>query len=226
MARLIPLLLAIHVAAGTLALVVAPVAMITAKGGPAHRRWGRVYYRAMSVVAVTAVVVALWRPNPFLAMVAVFSYYFSFTGRRVLLHKRPDLGERATALDWGAALAAAATGAGLVVLGIVRPGAVWVQLGVVAVVFGVLGLAFASLQLWRFARPPVDPRRWWFAHMTGMLSSYLAAVTAFSVVNFAFLPTTVRWLWPTLLGSPLIALWVTSHRRRSTRRRTPEAAAA
>jgi hypothetical protein len=30
--------------------------------------------------------------------------------------------------------------------------------------------------------------------MTGMLTSYISAVTAFSVVNFAFLPTTVRWL--------------------------------
>ncbi len=226
MARLIPLLLAIHVAAGTLALVVAPVAMLTAKGGPAHRRWGRVYYWAMGVVALTALVVALWRPNPFLAMVAVFSYYFAFTGRRVLLHKRPDRGERATALDWGAALAAAATGAGLVVLGIARPGPVWVQLGVVAVVFGGLGLVFAGLQLWRFARPPADPRRWWFAHMTGMLASYLAAVTAFSVVNFVFLPTTMRWLWPTLLGSPLITLWVTCYRRRFAQRRVPEAAAA
>ena len=28
--------------------------------------------------------------------------------------------------------------------------------------------------------------------MTGMLTSYIATVTAFSVVNFAFLPTTVR----------------------------------
>ncbi len=226
MARLIPFLLAIHVAAGTLALIVAPIAMITAKGGPAHRRWGSVYYWAMGVVAVTAVVVALWRPNPFLALVAVFSYYFAFTGRRVLLHKHPDRGERATALDWGAALAAAATGAGLVVLGIVRPGAVWVQLGVVAVVFGVLGLAFAGLQLWRFARPPADPRRWWFAHMAGMLASYLAAVTAFSVVNFAFLPPTMRWLWPTLLGSPLIVLWVTYYKRRFAHRQAPEAAAA
>jgi uncharacterized membrane protein len=223
MARLIPFLLSIHVAAGTLALVVAPVAMITAKGGRAHRRWGRVYYWAMGVVALTALVAALWRPNPFLAMVAVFSYYFAFTGRRVLLHKRPDRDEHATALDWGAAVAAAATGAGLVVLGVLRPGAVWVQLGVVAVVFGGLGLVFAGLQLWRFARPPADPRRWWLVHMTGMLGSYLAAVTAFSVVNFIFLPTTVRWLWPTLLGSPLIALWVAYYRRRFARRRSAEA---
>ena len=225
MASLIPFLLAIHVAAGTLALVVAPAAMVTAKGGAAHRRWGRIYYRAMAVVALTAVVVALWRPNPFLAMVAVFSYYFAFTGRRILLHKRADRGERASSLDWGAAGIAAATSAGLVVLGIGRPGEVWARLGVVAVVFGVVGLAFAGLQLWRFARPPADPMRWWFAHMTGMLASYLAAVTAFSVVNFTVLPTTVRWLWPTLVGSPLIAVWVAYHRRRFGQRRTPERAA-
>jgi hypothetical protein len=225
MARLVAFLLAIHVAAGTLALIVAPVAMLTAKGGVAHRRWGRVYYWALGLVASTAVVLALWRPNPFLALVAVFSYYFVFTGRRVLLYKRPDQGEHPTALDWGAAVTAAATGAGLVILGIVRPGAVWVQLGVVAVVFGGLGLAFAGLQLWRFVWPPADPRRWWFAHMTGMLASYLAAVTAFSVVNATFLPPTTRWLWPTLLGSPLIALWVTYYKRRFARRRTPEAAA-
>jgi len=226
MATLIPFLLAIHVAAGALALVVAPVAMVTAKGGPTHRRWGKVYYWAMAVVALTAVVVALWRPNPFLALVAVFSFYFAFTGRRVLLHKRPERGERATALDWGAAVAAVIASVGLVVLGVVQPGAVWVKLGTVAVVFGVLGLVFAGLQLRRFARPPADPARWWFTHMSGMLGSYLAAVTAFSVVNFTFMPTTLRWLWPTLLGTPLIVLWVAYYRRRFQRRRTPEVAAA
>jgi hypothetical protein len=226
MATLIPFLLAIHVAAGALALVVAPAAMVTAKGGRAHRRWGTVYYWAMAVVALTAIVVALWRPNPFLALVAVFSFYFAFTGRRVLRHKRPDRGERATALDWGAAVAAAAASVALIVLGIVQPGAVWVKLGTVAVVFGVLGLAFAALQLSRFARPPADPTRWWFSHMSGMLGSYVAAFTAFSVVNFTFLPTTVRWLWPTLVGTPLIVLWVSYYKRRFQRRRAPEAAAA
>jgi hypothetical protein len=36
----------------------------------------------------------------------------------------------------------------------------------------------------------------------------------------------MRWLWPTLLGSPLITLWVTYYRRRLARRGAPEAAAA
>jgi hypothetical protein len=218
MTTLLRALLAIHVAAGMLALVVAPVAMVTVKGGPAHRRWGAVYYWAMAMVTLTAVVLALWRPNPFLALVAVFSFYFAFRGRRVLGHKRPEHGERPTALDWTAAVGTAVASGALLVLGVVQPGPVWVQLGRVAVVFGVLGLALAGLDLRRFARPPADRNAWWFSHMTGMLGSYLAAVSAFSVVNFTFLPTTGRWLWPTVIGTPLIVLWITYYKRRFARR--------
>src|SRR5262245_46685872 len=51
----------------------------------------------------------------------------------------------------------------------------------------------------------------------GMLGSYIAAVSAFSVVNFTFLPPTVRWLWPTAIGTPLIAVWVTVYKIRFRR---------
>jgi hypothetical protein len=215
---LIRALLAIHVAAGLLALVIAPVAMVAVKGGPAHRRWGAVYYWAMAVVALTALVLGLWRPNVFLALVAVFSFYFAFRGRRVLGHKRPGRGEGPTAPDWTAAIGTAAASGALLVLGLVQPAPVWVRLGRVAVVFGALGLALAGLDLRRFTRPPADRNAWWFSHMTGMLGSYLAAVSAFSVVNFTFLPTTVRWLWPTVIGAPLIALWVAYYKRRFAKR--------
>jgi uncharacterized membrane protein len=220
-------LLALHVGAGTVALLVAPVAMLTAKGGAAHRRWGATYYWAMATVAVTAVALSLWRPSPFLLLVAVFSFYFAFRGRRVLGRKRPDLGQRAAAIDWAAAALAAAASVALVVLGVVRPGAVWVRLGTVAVVFGVVGLALSALDLWRFARPPADRNAWWFAHMAGMLGSYVAALSAFSVVNFTFFPETVRWLWPTVIGTPLIVLWVAYYKRRFARRhREPAVTAA
>ena len=36
------------------------------------------------------------------------------------------------------------------------------------------------------------------------VASYIAAVTAFSVVNFRLLPTTLRWLWPIAIGVPAI----------------------
>jgi hypothetical protein len=157
----------------------------------------------------------------------VFSFYFAFRGRRILARKRPDRGERATALDWAAAITTAAASGALAILGIVQPGPVWVQLGPVAIVFGLLGLALSGRDLRSFVRPAADRSAWWFAHMTGMLGSYLAALSAFSVVNFTFLPTTARWLWPTLLGTPLIVLWITSYKRRfAARRRDPTVAAA
>ena len=53
----IRIILWVHVLAGTLALVVAPIAILTAKGGLAHRRWGKVYFWSMAVVAASAVVV-------------------------------------------------------------------------------------------------------------------------------------------------------------------------
>jgi Predicted membrane protein (DUF2306) len=218
---LITTLRLIHIAAGTIALVLAPLAMLTVKGGRAHRRWGKIYFWAMAVVAATAVVMALWRPQIFLALLAVFSFYMAFAGYRTLSRKRPAQGQGPTALDWTAALATFAVSGAMALLGLIRPSAAWERLGIVPVVFGVLGMILAGLDIGRFLRPPADRNAWWFAHMGGMLGSYIATVSAFSVVNFTFLPTAIRWLWPTVIGTPLIALWVTYYRIRF--RRAPAA---
>jgi len=55
--------------------------------------------------------------------------------------------------------------------------------------------------------------------MTSMIASYIAVVTAFSVVNFSFLPLTAKWLWPTILGTPAIFIWVTYYKTRFNRRK-------
>jgi hypothetical protein len=201
--------------------VLAPLAMLTVKGGRAHRLCGKVYFWAMAVVAVTAVVLALWRPQIFLALLAVFSFYMAFSGYRALSRKRPAEGQGAGALDWTAALVTLVVSAALVVLGLVRPGSSWQRLGIVPVVFGALGMILAGLDIAKFVRPPADRNAWWFAHMGGMLGSYIATVSAFSVVNFAFLPIAARWLWPTVVGTPLIAVWIAYYRIRF--RRAPAA---
>ena len=207
----------LHIAAGTVALFVAPGAMLTMKGGLAHRRWGKVYFWAMALVAASAIVLGLWRrPNIFLALLALFSFYMAFSGYRSLFRKRPA--QRPEAIDWIAALVTLAASAALVVLGLVRPGPAWQRVGIVPVVFGVLGLVLAGLDLAKFVRPPEDRHAWWFAHMGGMLGSYIATVSAFSVVNFTFLPTTVRWLWPTVIGTPLITLWIVYYKLSFRRR--------
>src|SRR5262249_6841961 len=157
--------LGIHILTGTVALLVAPIALLTVKGGPTHRRWGKVYFWAMAVVAATAIVVGFWRGLLFLMLIAVFSFYFALSGYRVLFHKRPDLGQRPPSLDWTAVGITLATSAALIVLGITQPTPTFQRLSTVAVVFGFIGLIIGGLDVWRFLSPPGDKRAWWYKHM-------------------------------------------------------------
>ncbi len=209
----------IHVLAGTVALFVAPGALLTVKGGLAHRRWGKIYFWAMTVVAVTALGVGYWRSRVFLELVAVFSFYAALSGYRVLYRKRPELGQGATAFDWTAAVLTLAASSALIVMGILQPSPTWRRLSIVAVVLGTIGLFLAGRDVWAFVQPPKDRNAWWYHHMTSMIASYIAVVTAFSVVNFTFLPVTAKWLWPTIIGTPVIFIWVTYYKIRFNRRK-------
>jgi hypothetical protein len=50
--------------------------------------------------------------------------------------------------------------------------------------------------------------------MTRMLAAYIGTVTAFSVVNFQFLPPVARWLWATVAGTVGIVIWTRCYRRK------------
>ena len=199
---------------GFVAFFMAPAALATRKGGPAHRRWGKFYFWSMVVVAVTALIASLIQPNYFLAFLSVFSFYLAFSGYRVLFRKYPRDGAGPKPMDWTGAVAALIVGIFLTILGIIRPGVVWMQLGLVAVIFGVLGIILAGVELKSFLYPSRDARSWWYSHMTGMLCSYIAAVSAFSVTNFHFLPELVRWFWPSAIGFPLIIFWIVYYKRK------------
>jgi uncharacterized membrane protein len=203
-----------HILAGFAAFFIAPIPLLTLKGGKTHRRWGKIYFWAMAVVAATAMVLALWRPVLFLAFIAVFSFYVAFRGYRVLSRKNPSQGQGPGALDWTAAVVAFIGGAALIQFGIVRPSQVWRQLGVVPIVFGILSVVLSTIDIWKFLHPPADKKFWWYAHMAGMIGSYIAAVSAFSVVNLPFLPTAIRWLWPSAVGVPGIFIWIGYYRRK------------
>jgi hypothetical protein len=215
----------LHIVAGFLALVVAPAALVAAKGGVAHRRWGKLYFWSMAVVAVTAIVLAVWRPVEWLALVAVFSFYSAFSGYRALYRKRPYDGETASAWDWLAAIVTLSASGALFALGVVRPTATWTRISTIAIVLGLVGMALAAADVIRFARPSRHRQAWWFAHMGGMLGSYVATVSAFSAVNFTFLPLAARFLWPSVLGVPLIFTWIAYYRARFSRRAVAAVAA-
>ena len=76
------ILLVIHITAGSIALLTAFVALVTAKGGVIHVRAGRVYAIGMSVIFLTAVPLAALGADVFLLLIAFFSFYLVFAGWR------------------------------------------------------------------------------------------------------------------------------------------------
>jgi hypothetical protein len=211
------ILLALHIAGGAIAFVCAPVALISAKGDKTHRRWGKIYFWAMAGVAVTAVTLSLLLPIFFLAMVAVFSFYAAFYAYRILFLKTLYKGGRPQAVDWIAAGVTVATSFLLFLSGFLFPlrmgvGVIHVAghaVSIVSVVFGIIGIRMGVGSLLSFLRPSRDKMFWWFDHMQGMMASYIAAMTAFSAVNLSrwFGAAWWVWLWPTMLGVPMIILW-------------------
>ena len=59
-----------------------------------------VYLWSMGIVASTALPMAFFRPVRFLALVAVFSFYFAFSAYRVLRLKELARGGSAKPIDW------------------------------------------------------------------------------------------------------------------------------
>ena len=208
-------LLILHIAAGTGSFLLAPLALVTAKGGRAHKRWGMVYLWSMGIVAATALPMALYRPVLFLALVAVFSFYCAFSGYRVLRLKDLPRGGVAKSVDWTAGGVAFAAGLALVLLALLRPAALQ-HMGIVAIVFGVLCMRVAGGEMWSFVHKPKQKMFWWYTHLGNFIASYIAAWSAFSVTTLPriFGNHLWLWLWPTAVGVPAIIITTAYYKRK------------
>ena len=197
------ILLVLHILAGVVALAAAGVAVGSAKGARLHRRSGTLYTLAMLGVALSALVLAVLRPNPFLFAVGVFSLYLVFTGWRaaVLRDGRPRPLDHAG----GAAMALAGLGMlGWGVQGMLDAGGAQ---PVILVAFGSIGLTMA-LADWRdWARGAINGKARIARHLGRMLGGTIATITAAGVVNLGALPDLVVWLGPTVLITPVIFWW-------------------
>jgi uncharacterized membrane protein len=208
--------LAVHITAGSCAFILAPLALLTAKGGKAHRRWGKIYFWCMAVVAFTALVMSIYRPILFLALVAIFSFYAAFVAYRVLGHKAAWKGDRVVdGVDWTAAIFCFAASAALALLGAIRPDLVQ-HLRIPAIVFGLIGMRISGGAMWDFTHQPAEKMFWWYSHLQGMIGSYIAAWTAFCVVTIGPLVHGAWWVWvlPSAVGVPAIIATTAYYKRK------------
>jgi uncharacterized membrane protein len=214
---LLKTILIIHVTAGFLALLVGIVPMVVKKGSRLHKTTGLVFYWCMAVVCVTAVYLVFFKPSTlFLLFIAILSFYFCFSGRRILRLKKSQ--NQFTPTDQVAAWLA--LGASVVMFGLgVQAVVGWFTAGSISI-FGMLYFFFAGI-LFTNARYDVNLFRtpekaryckmeWFFGHITRMCGSYIATLTAFATVNTRFLPDhhfivdLAAWMLPGIIGGILI----------------------
>ncbi len=208
------ILLILHITAGCVALMSAPVAMAVGKGNTLHRRAGILFFWSMTLVFITALLLSLVSFQPFLLMIAVLSYYAVVSGYRALYHKKLHASKSVIKpIDWFALVVNGVTNLAFVIWGITLLDEMQ-GIGILAIVFGTLGSMMSVSNIISFVRQPSDKMYWLYAHINGFVIGYIACTTAFSVTVIDFIPGIWAWLWPTIIGSPLIAFWIRRYKNK------------
>jgi uncharacterized membrane protein len=219
-------ILALHIAAGSLALASMIVPIVARKGGVIHRRSGWVFVSAMAAVSGSALLLSgarfLFDPRPAARDMGFFLMAVSFlTGNSVSAGVRVLRFKKRTTVHahwWDTGLAAVLTvfSAALGAYGAWRG-------QVLFIAFALIGLANGGTTLRYWLRTPNGPMHWWFQHMGSMLAGCIAATTAFLVVNAGNVGVwpLAAWLSPSVVGGVGISVWTAYYRRRFSGRPAP-----
>ena len=204
--------LLVHITSGTIALIVAILAIVLKKGTIFHRRLGRAYICAMSLVFISALHLSFIAVpiNWFLFGIAIFSYYLAFTGFRAGKERK----NLPSTIDWIATCVMLFSTVFMLVLGVQL---LWNQnnLGVVLIIFGAVGGLLSVQDILQFRKGKIQGKERILRHLTRILASFIAVVTAVLVVNGAKLgiPDLVNWLAPSVIITPLIIYMGRSYKK-------------
>lgn len=213
-------ILYLHIAGGTAALLSMLIPLVTKKGGQSHRRAGWVFVGGMTLVSITALLLAgvRWATDPtprgreagaFLFFVSILTATSVSAGVRVLRAKTRTAAHRH---PWDLGLPA------LLAVSSIVAAAYGLSTGNrLFTAFSVIGLLGGGSNLAYWLTPPSHPMHWWFEHMSSMLGACIAATTAFLVVNAGNLGmetfSLAVWLAPSAIGVPTIAIWTRHYRK-------------
>jgi len=212
MSALAKLILMIHIAAGLIVILTGITVLIIHKGGRRHRQLGWIYFWAMMGISISGVGLLLVdRFNLFLLLIAVLTFYISYTGVRSFRR----VADRINLLDYCAAGAALLAG----LLSTAHGTYNFIRLAVFspnALLFFLFGV-FLSFNAWSdlqwYKMPSIMTGQWRVRyHITRMGGSFIAAITAFALIavqrmvdEWAY--SWIIWLLPTILITPLISYY-------------------
>jgi uncharacterized membrane protein len=201
--ELFKILLILHVTGGGFSLLVGTYILFIKKGDKRHKLLGNVYFYSMLTAALVSLPMAILHPNYFLFIVGIFTAYMLLSGRRYLQIKHLD---HVKTTDWSLALVMLIFGTTFIGFGIYNI-IYGYYFGIVFLVFGMISLLFVYQDYVNYKGKSKFKNYWLTTHIQRMMGSYIASVTAFLVVNNTILNSTIAWLLPTVILTPLIILW-------------------
>ena len=215
METILKLDLYLHITAGTVALITGFIAMIAKKGGVPHRKAGQWYFWAMATVCFTALIRFRLSPGiTFLTMIAIFSFYLNFSGRRILSFKKKETPYQT--IDWTMAYFTLVCGLLMCFSSIYF---YFFQhnttLSILFFFFGIFCISVSRSDILRFqGKIDVEKMHWFFHHIGRMMGSYAATVTAFVITNnHGFLPDLAVWIAPGVIVGFLSDVWANRYRK-------------
>ena len=217
-------LLGIHITAGFTSIIIFWLPIFLKKGSNLHVKIGKLYVLLMWVVVITAalmsiknIIIGAYTMAAFLGFLAVITANPLWYGIAVLRHKK-GLGEsyRKKHMMFNATIFI--TGILLVIYGIYLGGE---GAGVLMLIFGILGIT-TGREVVLMYRNSGEESNWMAEHIRGMMTSGIAAYTAFAVFgggNFfrEYLTgywSVVPWVMPTIVGLVIIKYYKKSYMKK------------
>lgn len=194
-----------HAMAGSLALLVLFIPLISKKGGQLHVRTGWIYTGAMVFVGISAFIITPWRVffdptktnssenfSIFLFYISLFTLSAISYGLTSLKAKQRKTFSRSL-IHVGPPIATILIGLLTQIIGLKSQ-------NTLLIAFPFLGHFTSKSQLQYWLKAPNEKMHWWYAHMNGMFVACIATITAFLV-------TAVPRIWPSpIAASPV--LWI------------------
>jgi hypothetical protein len=216
--------LILHVAAGATGLLTGLGSLLVQKGGANHVKSGIVFYFAMLTVAASSFALSVIHyeiqpeKSQFLFAVGVFTGYMTLTGRRYLTQKQKGLANQTDNFEKiiaGIMLLFSLYFLYIAVLLLLKQA----YFGWVYLFFGqgTLRMVWSDYQVIR--QKNIQPTLWLRMHITRMTGAWIAAFTAFVVVNnnriatlfpsdFASVLGIMIWITPAFVGTFFIIYWL------------------
>ncbi len=204
-------LLIFHGISGGVALLTGGIAIFAKKGKKLHRKAGKVYVWAMTLVFLTGIFIAGYRENRFLFCIAFLSYYSVFAGIRILKIKQLHRNQSPKWYDWTAGILNALVNIIFLGLGVYYLFVSDNQAAAgLSIFFGLGGLAISYVNLKPFIVRPTEKFHWYNTHIGNMMGGYIATSTAFISTIASrtdFINPYLAFLLPSLIGVPLLIYW-------------------